>query len=101
MRKDLVKARRRLAVGLAESACQVLVLSLVRLRAPHPPNIAPCEAVNPRGCGKPKGRPHLCSNPNWVAVCPHVCSKRCKAAKDTYGGSKNALLRYADDRKVR
>lgn len=67
---------------------------------PHPPNIAPCETVNPRGCGKPKGRPHLCSNPNWVAVCPHVCSKQCKAAKEHCDAVKNAPNSHsADDRK--
>ena len=66
---------------------------------PDLPNMAPCESI-PRGCGKPEGRRHLCSNPTWVAACPHVCSKQCKAAKKHCDAVKNAPNSHsADDRK--
>ena len=66
---------------------------------PDPPNMAPCESI-PRGCGKPESRPRLCSNLNWLAACPHVCSKQCKAAKEHCDAVKNAPNSHsADDRK--
>ena len=66
---------------------------------PDLPKRAPCESV-PRGCGKAESRPHLCSNPNWMAICPHVCSKQCRAAKEHCDAVKNAPNSYsADDRK--